>query len=213
MQLKKSLKDWVLVLLIITYVVGIGILLAKKSINNQEALAIADAESIAKIKQREEENTKRRENILKKAPLRDKYIEQFMEREGISIATEEHIEVINKIYPYLDYIEIGDRIQLLFTPEADAKLTDSDLEKIWGNELPGFDNYVYENTIIEDYDDYENHDDYREYDDNDVGSGNNSPGYHTVEGYFRTNSNGTSTYVDDYNRSNPDENLYNNLSP
>lgn len=49
-------------------------------------------------------------------------------------------------------------------------------------------------------------------DDSDDGYGNNYPGYHTVEGHYRTNSDGNTTYVDGYTRSNPDGDLSNNLS-
>ena len=186
----------------------ISILVQAKSIYQSEVLA--EAESIAEVQFQKEEHDKWRENLITKAPLRDKYVEQFLKLHGTDSAGW-HIEVINRIYPYLDYREIGDKIQLVFTPEADAQLTYRELDKIWGNELVGFYDAAYENVITEEFIKPEDSYDYDESDDSDAG-GNNSPGYHAVKGYIRTYSNGSSTYVDGHFRSNPDGNKSNNLS-
>jgi hypothetical protein len=214
MKRKKNLLPPIEILLILlTCLLIVGIFIEIKSSIQQAALAeeAAEAASIAEVQNRIEENTQRKENLMRKAPFYYRYVDQFLESYG-SDSAGWHIEVINRIYPYLEYREIGDRVQLIFTPEADAQLTDRDLEKIWGDELVGFYDDVYDNVITEDLHEHEDHYDYDDYDDSDADDGNNSPGYHTVEGYTRTNSDGSSTHVDGYIRSNPDGDKSNNLS-
>ena len=205
---ENSSKQMGILLSLISCFLIISILVQAKSIYQSEVLA--EAESIAEVERQKEEHDKWRENLIRKAPLHDKYVEQFLELNGTDSAGW-HIEVINRIYPYLDYREIGDKIQLVFTPEADAQLTYWELDKIWGNELVGFYDAAYENVITEEFIKPEDSYDYDESDDSDAG-GNNSPGYHAVKGYIRTYSNGSSTYVDGHFRSNPDGNKSNNLS-
>ena len=205
---ENSSKQMGILLSLISCFLIISILVQAKSIYQSEVLA--EAESIAEVERQKEEHDKWRENLIRKAPLHDKYVEQFLELNGTDSAGW-HIEVINRIYPYLEYREIGDKIQLVFTPEADAQLTYWELDKIWGNELVGFYDAAYENVITEEFIKPEDSYDYDESDDSDAG-GNNSPGYHAVKGYIRTYSNGSSTYVDGHFRSNPDGNKSNNLS-
>ena len=68
------------------------------------------------------------------------------------------------------------------------------------------------NAITEEFIKPEDSYDYDESDDSDAVGGNNSPGYHSVKAYTRTNPDGSSTHVDGYFRSNPDGNKSNNLS-
>lgn len=218
---KNPLIQMITILSSLTCLVIIGTFIEVKSNDHQkvlaeaESIAKAESESIAEVQNQEKEEEERTlsENMIKKAPLRDKYVEQFLKNNG-SDSAYWHIEVINRIYPVLEYIEIGDQIQLVFTPEADAQLTDSDLGRLWGSELKGYYDDVYNNLTIEDLNEYKkdfNTDDSDDSDDSDAGY-SNSPGYHTVEGHYRTNSDGNTTYVDGYTRSNPDGDLSNNLS-
>ena len=206
---ENSSKQMGILLSLISCFLIISILVQAKSIYQSEVLA--EAESIAEVERQKEEHDKWRENLIRKAPLHDKYVEQFLELNGTDSAGW-HIEVINRIYPYLEYREIGDKIQLVFTPEADAQFTYRELDKIWGSELVGFYDDVYENVITEEFIKPEDSYDYDESDDSDAVGGNNSPGYHSVKAYTRTNPDGSSTHVDGYFRSNPDGNKSNNLS-
>ena len=144
-----------------------------------------------------------RNGKIKKKQLATKYIEQYKNSEHFGTEGDYYyIEDVEQVYDLLEYKEVGGKVEVIFTDEAQRELGIPTDEMIKERE----DAFYTEKSVEDEYwNDY-----YGNYDTN--GDSNNAPDTHYVNEYIRTNSDGTTSHVDGHIRSNPDGNPNNNLS-